>query len=105
MKKNWNFLMTVSTDYLELVKKKHGLINQNQLAVFFDVTRQSINHYYSEKRNFDIAMLLKVSKALEIDIEEIALKLCIEQARTEKIKTYWEKEYNNFLSSQQKEDS
>lgn len=90
--------MSVSTDYLNIAKSKFDLKNQNQLAIFFDVTRQSMNHYYSGKRNFDIAMLLKVSEALEVPVEEIGIKLCIEHARTEKNKNYWRNKLDDYLS-------
>lgn len=90
--------MSISTEYLERVKIKKELANNNQLAKHFGVTRQRIDAYYNKGNRLNLEMAYNVADALGIDMKEIAVNLKKEAAKTEEEKNFWREKLENILT-------
>lgn len=58
---------------LEYLLKKNNL-NKNQLSIKLDITRQSINEYFSRDKLPSIDTLVKIRTIFNVSIDDLLLK-------------------------------
>lgn len=90
--------MSTATDYLDKVIKKYNIKSKNQLAIFLNTSRQRINGYYNQGNKFDLEMTLMVADALEINMDEIAIKQGYELHKNGKNGDFWKKKLKDINS-------
>ena len=79
-----------STKYLELVKEKHGLKNDRQLALHLQMTTGTVSNYMSGKRIMDDEACLRIAMELEIDPLKVFAAAGLDRAAKTGQKSLWE---------------
>ena len=94
--------MSISTEYLNKVKEKYNLANNNQLAnflnQFLDTSPQGINNYYKRGSEFNMEMTFLIADLLDISTEEIIAKISREKAKSGKNREFWEKKLKGIIT-------
>jgi len=81
--------LNATIKYLELLKEKYNLENQNQIAKFLNVHRNRINHYYRERRQLDSYTSAIVSDLLNLNFKNVIAEIQKDAAKSEEEKNYW----------------
>jgi len=81
--------MNSTIKYLELLKEKYNLKNQNQIAIFLKVRPSRIGNYYQETRHFDTYMTSRVCDLLNLNFKNVIAEIQKDAAKSEEEKVYW----------------
>lgn len=79
-----------SCDYLDAVKKKHGLRSDYQLGKFLGWGHSRISNYRAGKTQFDETACLEIAEALEVNPLTVMADINAERAKDSAVKTFWQ---------------
>jgi transcriptional regulator with XRE-family HTH domain len=83
--------MNISKKYLEKLREFKKLENQNQLALYMDISRHNISNYYNGRRNLDNYMCFRIADELNINPAIIIADVEAEKSKFDKKKAYFTK--------------
>lgn len=85
--------MKTTLDYLNEVIQRHAEIcNDNQLALFLNITRQAV-YQYKRGQNMSVEVALKIADILCIQPLETVAATMYAQARSKEAQQFWETIY------------
>jgi protein-disulfide isomerase-like protein with CxxC motif len=88
--------MKKTTDYLNDLKQKLGIVTDYELAKFLKTPRGTISRYQGKQRVLDDYTAAQVAEALGIDPMEVIAAANAEREKDKKKQEYWRKLLQNM---------
>jgi hypothetical protein len=83
--------MKTTVEWLDAVKRKHGLDSDYKLAKLLHVETQNISHYRAGRRYMDAYTAARVAELLKVDPLKVIAACEGERARNEEQRTFWKR--------------